>query len=541
MTSQEEIKKHLIETQMIQTPCYNIYSPVAGLQDYGINGFKIKTNILKVWRDILYDLDIHEVESPIVTSEEILKSSGHLDRFFDYVVYDSKNKCYRADHLVKAHLKENKENTDQVDSMTTQELENYINNHKLVDMPVKAVTKSLMFKTEDMYLRPELAQSIFVCFKYYHDYLKKLPFGIAQTGKSYRMEVSPKPFLRLREFTQAEIEYFFDPENQNHELFESYKTLELPLFPIKDQLENSSFKLISLECAVGKIIFNQIMCVMLAKIYNFALNIGLHKDKIRFRQHLPNEKAHYSLDCWDLECLIDNDWVECVGCAYRQDYDLKAHSKHIDLKVQRNKLVTVLTPNTKEIGKQFKKDTNIVANLLTKFILENREVCIDNYTNKKTFMLDNFEISPDMINMTNSLEEFYPHVIEPSFGIDRLIYATLSQNFWKRTEDNNRIVLSLLPHIAPYHVAVLPLFTKPKLLEYVNKINKVLLQHKIAFFNDTSSTNIGKKYVCSDELGIPYAITIDYQTLEDDTVTIRYRDDMSQVRVNFADIIYKLK
>ena len=222
------LKTYLQENQFI-IPSYQHYGGFSGFQDYGILGVKLKNNLLNLWRKIMLDTNIYEVEIPTIMPHAVLKASGHVDRFTDYVVYDSNGTCHRADHLAKKWFSEHNmpELADIVDSWDQGTLEKNINQYGMLDSQIQVITKNLMIEvpsntlilgTESDYLRPELAQGIFVNFKTYHTYFQHedadfKAFGIAQIGKSYRKEISPQPFVRMREFTQAEIEYFFDPKN----------------------------------------------------------------------------------------------------------------------------------------------------------------------------------------------------------------------------------------------------------------------------------------------------------------------------------------
>lgn len=550
---QSQLKTHLEESQFI-IQSSKLYGGVNGFHDYGTLGFMVKQKLINLWRKhFLFEEEIFEVETTTLTIPQILKASGHIDLFFDYVIYDKDNKCHRADHLAKEYLKSKNENHEQVDTWSKQQLEYFIKNNlaQQLNLELDQVilqTKNLMFKADDMYLRPETCQHLFGNFdQYLNFYKEKLPFGVAQVGKSYRKEVSPKPFTRLLEFTQAEIEFFFDPLNNTYHKFDNVAHIKLPLLSSHDQIYNQSLQYVSVGDAVkNKIICNEILVYFLARIYLFIQLIGLKEDKIRFRQHLPNEMAHYSADCWDLECLVDGNWLECIGCADRQSYDLKAHSTIKPLTVKRDNKIIKIVPIMKEIGKIYKSkakilvdhlnglDKSIVLNIQEHFChsLEPLEININN---------ELFFVSKEMIEYNYVFEEFYPHVIEPSFGIDRLIYAVLNQNFWTRNSDEQRIVLSLPIILTPYDVAILQLSNDDKLLLVVSNIKKELKNKGYLCYTDTSGVAIGKRYARTDKLGIKYAITVDFDSLEDNKITIRERDSMNQIRVNVDDICNIIK
>ena len=258
-----------------------------------------------------------------------MTNSGHVNKFNDLVI-TSGSEIFRADHLVKDFCDEHDITLSRpIDDLTIEELLKLVKIHKMINKSEDAaiVAKKLMFGFDDMYLRPEIAQGIFTEFdNYFQSY--NLPFGLAQVGKSYRNEISPQPFIRLREFTQAEVEYFFDPHEETHPMYDSVKDLIIPLFSEINQLYNESIKYYRVGDAVDKgVIVNQIMAYYLATIYKFAKILGLNDDVIRFRQHLSNELSHYALQCWDLEVLLANfQWLECVGCAHRGDHDLTVHN-----------------------------------------------------------------------------------------------------------------------------------------------------------------------------------------------------------------------
>jgi len=568
---QQRLKTCLQENHYI-LPSYQTYGGLSGYQDYGILGTKLKNKLISLWRN--YFVDDHtdtivEIETPTVIPYNILKASGHVDRFTDYVVYDSKNICHRADHLAKKWFKDNDmaEIADEVDTWTQQILEDNINKYKMIQVTTDKIViqrKNLMFEVPSEsndynidFLRPELAQGIFVNFKNCQQFLQKdLPFGVASYGSSYRKEISPQQYVRMREFRQAEIEYFVDPKNKEHPNFDTLKYTMIPLMTELMQINNEKSALdISIEDAVtNKLINNKLMGYFLAKIYLFAIQIGLHPEKLRFRQHLSHEMAHYALECWDLETFVNSDWLECVGCADRGSFDIQVHSVsgNEDLKCKRTlsepKIVVTLKPkfNMKSIGKQFGNMTAQIVkyfNDITQMELKCAKDVID-HTGEINITIQNntYNLVKDMLTIeeisTNiTFEEFYPHVLEPSFGIDRLIYSVFEQNFWSRKDDDSRIVLSLPPTLSPYNVGIFALVKCDQLNLVVNSINEMLSTNSFKCYLDTSSTKIGKRYVRADEMGIKYVITVDFETLEDKQVTIRERDSMSQIRVDIDKLL----
>lgn len=544
MSKKITLEKHLIENQFI-TPSYTLYGGSSGYQDYGILGCIVKNRLLEIWRKQFVKEDVYEVETPILTPYNVLKASGHVDNFTDYIIIDHKNsKEYRVDHLIKKHLENTGKDSSVVDKMNLHELEQYAKEYLERELnmkreEIKVVPKNLMFQSENMFLRPEIAQGMFVNFKRYYDFLKKIPFGIAQIGKSYRKEISPVPFTRMREFTQAEIEYFFDPNNITHKDYREYSqtTDLLPILSQYSQLNDNKIIMTTLkELVETNTVCNQIIGVYLYKIYKFAKTIGINPDKIRFRQHLKTEMAHYAGDCWDLECLVDEiNWLECVGCAYRQDYDTKSHSNKSgqSMAIRRENKIKMIKPKAHVIGKIYKSNSKqIIEYILSNGKIHDRQIIInsENVFYVKVHDVD-YKINCDMYDIVDEYDDFYPHVIEPSFGIDRLIYVLLEHSFWKRENDEQRIVLSLADKIAPYDFGILQLSNNDELSIHVDKLKFILTEKGYRCYIDPSSTSIGKRYCRTDKLGIKYVFTVDFDTLVDNTVTVRNRETMKQIRI----------
>jgi glycyl-tRNA synthetase len=278
-----------------------------------------------------------EVECTNLTPESVLKTSGHVDRFADYMVRDTiTGDIFRADHLVKQVLKlrlsddkissditrEYNEILEQLDNYQGKDLHNLMLRLKInapdTNNPLTEPTLfNLMFETQigptgqfRGFLRPETAQGHFLNFKKLLEFNQhQMPFASASIGKSFRNEISPRQgLLRVREFTMAEIEHFVDPTNKNHPRFNQVKDIVLPLYSSKAQLELTGIQNITIGDAVNKgIVNNQTLGYFLARIYLFLLRIGIKKEKLRFRQHMQNEMAHYACDCWDAE--IESSYV----------------------------------------------------------------------------------------------------------------------------------------------------------------------------------------------------------------------------------------
>lgn len=570
------LKICLQENEFI-VPSYSIYGGFSGFQDYGVLGTRIKNKILNLWREffLLHD-DIEEIETPIVMKYDILKASGHVDRFTDYIVTDKDGNFHRADHLVKNYFKNSRNEkliilANQVDDWDALRLEGAIKQYKILEPRIvnnvqiypKVETTNLMYACDATstteinklgvdFLRPELAQGIFTNFTRVKQFLRKdPPFGIAQIGKSFRKEISSSTFTRMREFTQAEIEYFVDPKDKSHPNWDEEKDYVIPILTSQMQKGDESVKTVKkvklVDAITNGYISHQTMAYFLARIHKFAKLIGLNEDKIRFRQHLPNEMSHYASECWDLEAYVDGDWLECVGCADRGSYDLEAHSKHsqqnciarreLEVPIEKTKLVAVL--NKSIIGKRYKSDTPIISEYFAKLDqakLREVEKTLEEKGSVYVYANDlMFVITKDMIKISEKkekiiFEEYYPHTIEPSFGIDRLMYTILEHNFWIRESDENRVVLSLPHIIVPYDVAILPLSNKKDLINFAENIRKSLKKHNFSCLIDTSRASIGKRYSRIDEISIKYVITVDFDSLNDKKITIRDRDTTKQKR-----------
>ena len=297
------------------------------------------------------------------------------------------------------------------------------------------------------------------------------------------------------------------------------------------------------------------MAYFMVQIHKFALDVGMNPDKIRFRRHQPNELAHYCNDCWDLEALVDDRWLEIVGCADRGSYDLQAHDRDGLFKFKRN-LQTPIERKTyrvkldkKPIAQRHKENTGLIlkhyANMSQPEILELEKdleasdvvyVCIDD----NLYPINTSNIHIDCKIEKQLTQEFYPHTIEPSFGIDRIIYAVLEHNWWIR--DKTRPVLSLPKSLMPFDVAVLRLHNSKKDQKVkAQQILRILTQANIRCHMDNSNTTIGKRYVRIDEMGIRYALTVDPGTLTKDEITIRDRDTTEQIVVPVDQLVDKLR
>lgn len=340
----------LLKRRFFYDQSFAIYGGITGQYDFGPMGCAFKQNVLSAWREFFIRKEkMLEVDCSILTPEPVLKASGHVERFADLMVKDTKNgECFRLDHLIKAHLekvcadkktseetkKECEDITIRLDGMSKSEMNDVLKKFD-IKSPItgneltEAIEFNLMFETQigptgltRGFLRPETAQGIFVNFKRLLEFKRdKLPFAAAQIGNSFRNEISPRSgLIRVREFTMAEIEHFCDPHDKSHRKFESVKNTTMLLYSACNQMDGKSAEYTTIGEAVKiSLVANETLGYFMARIQQFLEKIGVDPKKLRFRQHMANEMAHYACDCWDAECLTSYGWVECVGCADRYE------------------------------------------------------------------------------------------------------------------------------------------------------------------------------------------------------------------------------
>ncbi|KAI1345518.1 hypothetical protein F5Y01DRAFT_300299 [Xylaria sp. FL0043] len=610
----------LLRRRMFYTPSFDIYGGISGLFDYGPPGTALQSNILDVWRKhfVLED-NVLEVDCTVLTPHIVFKTSGHVDRFSDWMCKDPKTgDIMRADHFVEdvleARLRGDKEarglESDaaaaaqkdlkralkikvkgqtapvkladevvqeyesvlaQIDNYDDKGLAELIQKYDLRcasgELPTPPVAFNLMFQTSigpssntRGYLRPETAQGQFLNFAKLLEFNQNaMPFASASIGKSYRNEISPRGgLLRVREFLMAEIEHFVDPEGgKKHSRFPQVENVELELLPRDIQL---SGKTSTVRMTIGKavadgIVDNETLGYFLARINLFLQKIGIDPKKTRFRQHLSNEMAHYACDCWDAELLTSSGWVECVGCADRSAYDLSVHSKQTEkpLLVRQHldkpRMVSSweIDLHRKKFGPLFKKTARFVEGALMATSQEQRESFAKELESTGKFVLDVPDVGPVELNnevmtcehrtTSQNVREYIPNVIEPSFGIGRIIFALCEHNYWTREGDEARAVLSFPPIVAPTKVLIVPLSNDKNFLPYIDQVGQRLRDIQVSSRVDASSATIGKRYSRNDELGTALGVTVDFQTLKDGTVTLRDRDTTRQVRADLDRVV----
>lgn len=536
-------------------PSFEIYSGVSGFTDYGPLGASLKNNIMQKWRkQYVSGEGFYEIEGPTVMPKEVLKASGHVDNFTDPMTKCKEcGEVFRADHIIEEVIGED------VESLENEELDKIVidNNIRCPECGGKLANiwnYNLMFKTmigakgdKVGYMRPETAQGIFILFKRLERFFRgKLPFGAVQLGKAYRNEISPRQgVIRLREFTQAEAEIFLNPKDKTTPKFAQIADEILYLNSQEVQENNGEPLKITAKEALDKgIVANEMLIYQLYLAKKFLNEIGIPDAVLRFRQHLPGEMAHYALDCWDVEVLTDKyGWVEIIGIADRGDYDLSSHSKYsndelnvfIEYDEPKKVKKTVVKPNLSKFGPVFKGDSPKIKQAIEeadptevmKAIEEDGKFVVE--LDKTYEVPEELLIFEDVEEEING-EKIIPHVIEPSFGIDRIVYSVLLHSFHTAENEDDKDYFKFAKSIAPVQLGIFPLVNKEGPREIAIDLTEKLRSHGFTVEYDASGT-IGKRYARADEIGIPLAITVDFESLEDNQVTVRDRDTEQQERV----------
>jgi glycyl-tRNA synthetase len=474
----------------------NIYGGLAGFWDYGPVGVEIKNRIKEAWwSDFVHNRDdIVGYEGAIITHPKVWEASGHLASFNDPLIF-CEGKCkkrHRLDHLVEDQV------NIRTEDLGVEGLGEIVKEKGLICPDCggnlgEPVTFNLMFSTQvgpvqDLssvaYLRPENAQLIFSGFRNVIDSTRvKMPFGIAHSGIVFRNEISPRNFLfRVREYELMEFEYFTNPEKTNDcPYFNEVANYNVNIYSREEQARNNEkdYRIMSVEEAWNEKVFqNRWQAYWLTLFFQwFSENLGIHKEKLRLRQHMKTELSHYALDTWDLEYKYSFGWKELMGCANRTQFDLEQHQKYSKTKMQ-------FTETTEK-----------------------------------------------------GVIKYVPYVVaEPSVGVGRILLTVIADGYTEEVvKGRKRIVLKIHPRLAPYDAAVFPLQKK----EEINRLAKEIFQNlrKNGFMVDIDdSGSIGKRYRRHDEIGTPFCVTIDYETIDDEKVTVRNRDSMVQVRIPINDL-----
>ncbi|GAA0649770.1 glycine--tRNA ligase [Salarchaeum japonicum] len=538
------------------------YGGVAGFYTYGPEGASLKRNVEDAWRDRFVTREGNmEIDAPTVTPEPVFEASGHIETFDDMLVECPEcGESHRADHLI-----EDNTGIEDAESLPIPEVEGLIRDHDLVcpncNTPLAGEDVenfNLMFKTQigpgdgqTGYMRPETAQGMFVEFPRLKEYAREqLPFGAAQVGTGYRNEISPRnALLRTREFTMAELEYFFDPESDSPDL-DAVSDISLTLYPVSEQqAEDGEYVQKTPREAVEEgIVGDEWTAYWLGVSQRWFDRVGVDMNRFRFRQHLPGELSHYASDCWDAESEVDGDWIEIEGLASRTDYDLSKHAKHsgenftVFKQFDEPKTVERATvdPDMSYLGPEFGGAAGDVADAL-ETLAERDRAAFDDDTVAVDVDGETYEVPVEKTGfaveeVTEAGRHITPHVVEPAFGVGRVVYTVLAHALdTDEVDGEERDVLRLDPEVAPTFVGVFPLMDKDGLGEEARDLARDLREAGFSVTYDDSG-NIGRRYRRQDEVGTPFCVTVDYESLEDGDVTLRDRDSTDQTRVDIDDL-----
>ena len=463
-----------------------IYGGLGSCYDYGPLGVELKNNVKKSWWKSVVQMrdDVVGLDCSILMHPMVWKSSGHADKFADLIAECKKcNSRTRVDHLVDADSSANgssSEHTEHIaiDAAAPQDLSNKVcPNCGSVGKFTEPMPFKLMFETQmganvddsmTLYLRPETAQGIFANFRNVLDSTRvKIPFGIAQIGKSFRNEITTKAFIfRTREFEQAELEFFCEP-GTDEQWWNIWKEAR----------------------------------------FNWYIDLGIKKENLHLRDHAGDELAHYAKACVDVEYKFpfgSGDWQELEGIANRTDFDLRQHQRGM--------------------------------RTMNKWFESNRDLTTIDLIDES----DDFAKGPLSYFDEQQKKRYIPYVIEPSAGIDRSALAFLVDAYdEEEVGGQKRNLLRFHPALAPIKAAVFPLVKKEGMPDIAHNICNDLKKHFNAFYDEKGA--VGRRYRRQDEAGTPFCITVDGQTLEDNTVTLRERDSMAQSRVSTDKLLNYLR
>ena len=477
----DTLTAYLKEKGYVYGPEPEIYGGISGFYSYGPLGKRLKNNIEAVIRKHFNTQGFYEIEYPIIAPAIVWQASGHLGGFNDPVILTEDGKeSYRADKLIEEMI------GTAADHMKDEELlsvikENNIKAPSGKKLALKIERHSLMMKTTigtgiEAYNRPETATTTYLPFKNYLEFFRdKFPFGVFQIGKAFRNEISPRQhLLRCREFTQAESQTFLFPEmKQNWPKFDEVKGDIIPAWTEEMQKGKKEPKEITLhEAMEKKVLKNKAYAWHLNFAYKMFLGFGIPKEKIRLRQHHSDERAFYSDDTWDIE-------VQLRSFGWLEICGISDRTNY-DLQQHAKFSGAKLTARTPE-GK-----------------------------------------------------EETPHVIEIAFGVDRPFFALLDMVYDERDDDEKRTILRLPVSMAPIQLGIYPLVKKDGLAEKAMEIYNSMQKKFLCIYDESGS--IGRRYSRQDAAGTPFGITIDYDTMKDETVTLRDRDTMQQSRVKISEL-----
>ena len=537
-------------------PACEIYGGVSGFIAFGQLGTVLKRKIEDKFRErFLRRLGLYEIESPIILPGRVFEASGHVENFKEPMVECTRCKRkFRADHLLQESAGIS---PTEAEKMTLKEIGEAMESRGVKcpecggDLAEPRYFLTMFQTTIGPYAeavgygRPEAAQGIFVEFRrLYEQARERLPMGVAQIGHALRNEISPRQGpIRLREFTIIDLEFFFDPEKPECPLLGEVENEVLRLIPAEVRLKGSEEPIeITVKEALKKgYIKMEWLAFFMALAKRFLVELGVPEDKQRFIEKLAWERAHYSAQGFDQEVYLDRwGWTEVSGHNYRTDFDLKSHMEEsgVDMRVFKEegrvveRIEVSVKPKMDVIGRDFRGDASKVARLISKINPEELEKSLEE---RGFYTLEGYKILPSHVEIVRKKRvergrRFVPHVIEPSFGSDRLVYVVLEYAYTKK---GSRTILKIPRDLAPIEVAVLPLVSRDGLPEKAREVHSKLISEGFLAEYDESGS-IGRRYARFDEVGTPICITIDYQTLEDETVTLRDRDTWEQVRTEIG-------
>jgi glycyl-tRNA synthetase len=537
---------------------YEIYGGVGGFVTYGPLGARLKQNIERKLRELFVTkLGILEIESSVIAPGKVFEASGHVNHFKEPMVECVEcNKRFRADHLLEEYAKKSCVETEK---MSLKEIQQALEKLGITcpdcgggfKPPQQFLT---MFETTigpyssaTGYGRPEAAQGIFVEFnRLYQAAREKLPFGVIQIGHALRNEISPRQgLIRLREFTIADLEFFFDPEEPNCCLLKDVENEKLTLYLAPERLKCSekTIEVTVKDAMAQKLIRSEWQAFFMVMAKKLLVEIGVPPENQRFIEKTQWEKAHYAGQSFDQEVYVDRwGWIEVSGHAHRTDFDLSSHMKAsgADLRVYKEyptpveEEQLVVKPVMAKLGPAFKKEAAKVAELLAEAPAE--EVAAQLKENG-FYMAGGYKILPEHVDVSLQKcvvrgKRFIPQVVEPSFGCDRLFYVALEYAYGVK---DDRVVMSFPRTIAPIQVGVYPLVSKDGIPKKTREVHQKLVNEGIAAELDETGS-IGRRYARADEAGVPLGVTVDYETLKNGTVTVRDRDTWQQVRARISDL-----
>ena len=549
----------LLKRRGIIFPAFEIHGGVAGLFDYGPVGGRLLRKVQQTWREHWLSLgNVVEIDSPTLTPHSVLEASGHVGAFNDHA-----SECaacgavFRSDHLLEEHH-------PNPESLAAEQLDSQFASHGVACPScgkaewLAARPMNLMFATQigavgggrQAYMRPETAQGMFLTFpNVKRHFRERLPFGVIQVGKGYRNEISPRQgVIRQREFNMAELEYFVDPESPTVHDLSPWDGQPFNLVPDPAGPHPEPTSMTIGDAVTKQLVRDQTVGLFMALTHDFLTSVGADPAKIRFRQHEADEMAHYASDCWDLEMHGGYGWIECVGIAHRGCYDLAAHETATssgELRAWREFVepkevdMEVLAPIGAVIGPAFRGQATLVNEALAALQPLPESVPFKlALSNDDVVTIEEGMVERKRVRETIRGEWYLPHVIEPAFGLDRIIWHLLDHSFEKTEKEGEEyVILHLSENVAPYEAVVLPLFEKDGMGELAGQVQKRILGLRgISAYYD-GSRSIGRRYARADEIGVPWAVTVDHQSVEDGTVTIRRRDDQKQVRTSVDELL----